>query len=92
MSSSYGSLLKTSGFSRPSDSRSARSRSVLIFRHESPASRSYVEDYWCAEVVAGEPTPEPWASMDWKPARTWSGAFMMTGSRASTTVAPNTDR
>ena len=40
MSSSSGKLLKMLGSSRPSDSRSARSRSVLIFRHESPASRS----------------------------------------------------
>lgn len=40
MSSSSGSLLKTSGSSRPSDSRPARSRSVLIFRHESLASRA----------------------------------------------------
>ena len=40
MSSSSGRLLSTSGSSRPSDSRSARSRSVPIFRHESPASRS----------------------------------------------------
>lgn len=40
MNSSSGSLLKTSGFSRPFDSRPARSRSVLVFRHDSPASRS----------------------------------------------------
>lgn len=25
---------------------------------------AYVEDYWCTEVVAGEPMPEPWASAD----------------------------
>ena len=25
---------------------------------------AYVEDYWFIEVVAGEPTPEPWASAD----------------------------
>jgi len=25
---------------------------------------AYVEDSWCTEVVAGEPTPEPWASVD----------------------------
>ena len=40
MSSSSGSPPSASGFSRPSDSRPARSRSVLIFRHDSPASRS----------------------------------------------------
>ncbi|HUZ37819.1 MAG TPA: DinB family protein [Streptosporangiaceae bacterium] len=27
---------------------------------------AYVEDYWFTEVVAGEPAPEPWASMDWE--------------------------
>ena len=40
MSSSSGRLLSTSWLSLPSDSRAARSRSVLIFRHDSPASRS----------------------------------------------------
>ncbi|HEY6275362.1 MAG TPA: DinB family protein [Streptosporangiaceae bacterium] len=30
-----------------------------------------VEDYWCTEVAAGEPTPEPWASVDWKADHDW---------------------
>lgn len=25
---------------------------------------AYIEDYWCTEVVAGEPTPAPWAGAD----------------------------
>jgi uncharacterized damage-inducible protein DinB len=32
---------------------------------------AYVEDYWCTQVVAGEPTPEPWASVDWKADPDW---------------------
>ena len=30
-----------------------------------------VEDYWCTQVVAGEPAPEPWAGVDWKADPDW---------------------
>jgi uncharacterized damage-inducible protein DinB len=30
-----------------------------------------VEDYWFTEVTAGEPSPEPWASVDWKADPDW---------------------
>lgn len=30
-----------------------------------------VEDYWFTEVAAGQPAPEPWASVDWKADRDW---------------------
>jgi uncharacterized damage-inducible protein DinB len=32
---------------------------------------AYVEDYWFTKVVAGEPSPEPWASVDWKADPDW---------------------
>lgn len=32
---------------------------------------AHVEDYWCTTVVAGEPTPEPWAGVDWKQDPDW---------------------
>ncbi len=30
-----------------------------------------VEDYWCTEVAAGAPSPEPWASVDWDADPDW---------------------
>src|ERR1039458_10744853 len=30
-----------------------------------------VEDYWCTEVAAEEPSPEPWASVDWDADPDW---------------------
>src|ERR1700736_6118887 len=30
-----------------------------------------VEDYWFTEVVAGEPSPEPWAGVDWEADPRW---------------------
>jgi uncharacterized damage-inducible protein DinB len=40
-----------------------------------------MEDYWFTEVVAGEPTPEPWASADTKadPDWEWNSAAHDTG-------------
>ena len=32
---------------------------------------AYVEDYWFTEVVAGEPSPEPWAGVDWHADEDW---------------------
>ena len=32
---------------------------------------AYVEDYWFSEVVAEQPTLEPWASVDWKADADW---------------------
>jgi len=32
---------------------------------------AYVEDYWFTEVVAGQPAPEPWASIDWQADPDW---------------------
>lgn len=32
---------------------------------------AYVEDYWFTEVVAGHPTPEPWASADFRADPDW---------------------
>jgi uncharacterized damage-inducible protein DinB len=32
---------------------------------------AYVEDYWCTEVAAGGPAPEPWASVDWAADPDW---------------------
>ena len=30
-----------------------------------------VEDYWCTQVVGGEPSPEPWAGVDWEANPDW---------------------
>ncbi len=32
---------------------------------------AYVEDYWCTETVAEEPSPQPWAGADWTADRDW---------------------
>ncbi len=32
---------------------------------------AYVEDSWFTEVVAEQPSPEPWASVDWKADPDW---------------------
>jgi uncharacterized damage-inducible protein DinB len=32
---------------------------------------AYVEDYWFTEVAAEQPSPEPWASVDWKTDPDW---------------------
>jgi uncharacterized damage-inducible protein DinB len=32
---------------------------------------AYVEDYWFTEVAAGQPAPEPWASIDWQADPDW---------------------
>ena len=32
---------------------------------------AYVEDSWFTEVAAGEPAPEPWASVDWDADPDW---------------------
>lgn len=42
---------------------------------------AYVEDYWCTVVVAAEPSPEPWAGVDWKtdPDWEWHSALEETG-------------
>ena len=32
---------------------------------------SYVEDWWVNQVYAGNPAPEPWASVDWKADGDW---------------------
>jgi uncharacterized damage-inducible protein DinB len=32
---------------------------------------AYVEDYWFTEGVGEQPSPEPWASVDWKADRDW---------------------
>src|SRR4051794_4922597 len=32
---------------------------------------AYVEDYWFTETVAGEPSPSPWAEVDWKSDNDW---------------------
>ncbi|MGP7998196.1 MAG: DinB family protein [Streptosporangiaceae bacterium] len=32
---------------------------------------AYVEDSWFTEVAAGEPVPEPWASVDWDADPDW---------------------
>lgn len=32
---------------------------------------TYVEDYWFASVVAEQPSPEPWASVDWTSDPDW---------------------
>ncbi len=32
---------------------------------------AYVEDWWFNQVFAGNPEPEPWASVDWKADHDW---------------------
>lgn len=32
---------------------------------------AYVEDYWCSEVVGGDPEVEPWAGVDWAADGDW---------------------
>ncbi len=32
---------------------------------------AYVEDWWFNQVFAGNPAPEPWASVDWKADGDW---------------------
>jgi uncharacterized damage-inducible protein DinB len=32
---------------------------------------AYVEDWWVNQVFAGNPAPEPWASVDWKADGDW---------------------
>ena len=32
---------------------------------------AYVEDWWFNQVFAGNPEPEPWASVDWKADADW---------------------
>jgi uncharacterized damage-inducible protein DinB len=32
---------------------------------------AYVEDWWINQVYAGNPEPEPWASVDWKADNDW---------------------
>ena len=32
---------------------------------------AYVEDWWFNQVFAGNPEPEPWASVDWKADDDW---------------------
>ena len=32
---------------------------------------AYVEDYWFSEVVAEQPMPDPWRSVDWKADADW---------------------
>ncbi|MCW2762934.1 MAG: hypothetical protein JWR85_3135 [Marmoricola sp.] len=32
---------------------------------------AYVEDWWFNQVFAGNPEPEPWASVDWKADNDW---------------------
>ena len=32
---------------------------------------AYVEDWWLNQVYAGNPEPEPWASVDWKADPDW---------------------
>jgi uncharacterized damage-inducible protein DinB len=32
---------------------------------------AYVEDYWFTETVAGEPSPSPWAEVDWAADNDW---------------------
>jgi hypothetical protein len=32
---------------------------------------AYVEDWWFNQVFAGNPEPEPWASVDWKADEDW---------------------
>ena len=32
---------------------------------------AYVEDWWVNQVYAGNPSPEPWASVDWKADGDW---------------------
>lgn len=43
---------------------------------------AWVEDYWCTQTLAGQPMPEPWASVDWSTAGEdweWTSAADDTG-------------
>ncbi len=58
--------------------RAARSPAVAVALPPSPMTLggllkhlAYLEDYWFAEVVAGGPVPEPWASADFKADPDW---------------------
>jgi uncharacterized damage-inducible protein DinB len=55
---------------------------------------AYVEDYWCTEVVAGEPTPEPWASADTDvdPDWDWNSAAHDTGDELRALWAQRVER
>ena len=65
ISSSSGRWLRTSVFSLPSDIRAARSRSVLTFRHESPAARSWSGSTLSSSAGSGRCPP----NMAWMRAR-----------------------